>query len=152
MKTSLLKLGKKAIALCAGLLCFVAIGFGQATVTTDKSDYSPGEYVIVTGTGWTPGETVELHFDETPLVCPNNHIRYTIANSQGNIYYAQFLINTHHLGVSFVLTAIGQTSHLTAQTTFTDAGIGNINVEGDEFCAGSPIVIRFSTSFQVLFR
>src|SRR5687767_9473299 len=31
-----------------------------ATVTTEKSDYQPGEYVTVTGSGWIPGEIVNL--------------------------------------------------------------------------------------------
>ncbi|PJJ07689.1 hypothetical protein CLU83_0885 [Flavobacterium sp. 1] len=103
-------------------LFFANVCFGQATVMTDKADYQPGDAVIVTGTGWQPGETVSLHFIETPQVCTSNHDRLTVADSNGNIYYNQFLINIKHLGVSFVLTAIGQSSNLSAEVLFTDAG------------------------------
>ena len=34
--------------------------FGFATVKTDKDDYAPGEFVTITGSGWQPGETVNL--------------------------------------------------------------------------------------------
>ena len=33
-------------------------------VTTDKADYPPGSMVTVTGSGWDPGEIVELTFAE----------------------------------------------------------------------------------------
>src|SRR5688572_30646484 len=101
---------------------FALSGWSQATVTTDKDDYQPGDYVKISGTGWLPGETVTLHFDETPALCANGHNRYTVADAEGNISYNDFLIEDRHFGVSFVLTATGQSSQLTAQTTFTDGG------------------------------
>ena len=99
-----------------------------ATVTTDKDDYSPGEYVIITGTGWQPGETVSFHFDETPkpATCVNSHDLVAVADAAGNIYNNQFLIKVNHIGVAFVLTATGQTSGLIATANFTD---GNVRVK-----------------------
>ena len=93
MKTALLKLRKEAIALCAGLLCFVALGFGQATVTTDKLEYYPGDTLFIIGSGWQPGETVRLHIDEIPARCPHGHNLYAVADNQGNIYNKQFIYN-----------------------------------------------------------
>ncbi|MDX1544282.1 MAG: hypothetical protein R3214_10075 [Christiangramia sp.] len=95
----------------------------SATVTTDKADYSPGEYVIITGSGWIPGETVSFIFEETPKpeTCVNSHDYNTLVDAQGDIYYDQFLIKQNHLGVHFLLTATGQTSGYIAQTEFTDA-------------------------------
>ncbi|WPR70277.1 MBG domain-containing protein [Flavobacterium sp. NG2] len=100
--------------------------FGQATVTTDKDDYAPGEYVIITGTGWSPGETVSFHFDETPkpATCVNSHDLVAIADSSGNIYNDQFLIKVNHIGVTFVLTATGESSGFIAYRTFTDGNVG----------------------------
>src|SRR5262249_22492421 len=43
-----------------------AIAQAAATVSTDASDYHPGDAVTVTGTGWQPGETVQLEFTEDP--------------------------------------------------------------------------------------
>ncbi|MFV8347939.1 IPT/TIG domain-containing protein, partial [Flavobacterium sp. ZB4P13] len=125
MKTFLLKSGFLTIVFLIANLFFASAAFGQlqATVTTDKDDYAPGEYVIITGTGWTPGETVTLHFDETPkpATCLLSHDRTVVADAVGNIYYDLFLIKENHLGVAFVLTATGQTSGLQAFTNFTDA-------------------------------
>lgn len=94
----------------------------EATVTTDKDDYYPGEYVRITGSGWLPGETVFFTFEETPkpATCVNSHDIFAIADADGNIYNDQFLIKENHIGVSFVLTAKGQLSNHIAVTTFTD--------------------------------
>src|SRR5215831_18741008 len=35
------------------------------TVTTDKSDYEPGDTVVISGTGWTPNDVVALHIDDS---------------------------------------------------------------------------------------
>src|SRR5438309_875688 len=35
-------------------------GLSDASVTTDKGDYSPGQVVHITGSGFGPGETVAL--------------------------------------------------------------------------------------------
>ncbi|PZX52091.1 hypothetical protein LV84_03499, partial [Algoriphagus ratkowskyi] len=98
---------------------------GQATVTTDKDDYAPGEYVIITGTGWEPGERVDFTFVETPKPesCVNSHDNFATADASGNIYYDGFLIKINHLGVHFVLTATGQVSGRVAVTEFTDANV-----------------------------
>ena len=43
-------------------------GAGGPTVTTDKSDYMPGDTVQVTGMGWQPNETIALVLSEDPAV------------------------------------------------------------------------------------
>ncbi|MHB9129328.1 MAG: immunoglobulin-like domain-containing protein, partial [Candidatus Humimicrobiaceae bacterium] len=93
-----------------------------ATVVTDKPDYMPTDYVLVTGSGWLPGETVKLDFHETLIDLFQQTITYyTVADSAGNIRDIQYLIELRHLGASFVLTATGVTSGLTSQTVFTDS-------------------------------
>src|SRR5437016_3726350 len=44
-------------AFCFLLSAFSAVG--QATVSTDKSDYPPGSTAIITGRGFQPGEAVQ---------------------------------------------------------------------------------------------
>src|SRR5688572_9161495 len=137
----------------------------DATVQTDKVDYYPGEYVIITGSGFTPGETVTLHFDETPkpATCLLSHDLTAVADAGGNIYNAQFLVKENHRGVLFNLTATGQTSGLIAETWFTDATISS-TASGDwnsaatwgatgrtgtiEYTNGSTAVIGTGTSFS----
>jgi hypothetical protein len=42
-----------------------------ATVTTDQLDYSPGTTVVITGSGWEPGETIVLVLHEEPQLDPD---------------------------------------------------------------------------------
>src|SRR5215203_2969735 len=35
----------------------------DATIDTDRDDYSPGQIVQISGSGWQPGETVRLEVD-----------------------------------------------------------------------------------------
>ncbi len=106
-------------------LGMMSVVVGQATVETDKKDYIPGEYVIITGTGWTPGETVTLHFDETPKpsTCLLPHDLTVVADASGSIYNNQFLVKENHRGVYFDLTATGQISGQIAVNWFTDLSI-----------------------------
>jgi hypothetical protein len=89
------------------------------TVTTDKSDYWPGDTVQVSGAGWQPGEPVLLEFVEAPLLHPAESL-YATANDTGGISNREYEIQEHDLGQHFTLSAVGTISGLTAQTTFTD--------------------------------
>ncbi len=57
-----LRTTRAALMLLITGICLLAAqaGFGQATLTTDKLDYAPGETVIIEGTGWHAGEVVNL--------------------------------------------------------------------------------------------
>ncbi|HEX6429071.1 MAG TPA: MBG domain-containing protein, partial [Niastella sp.] len=105
-------------------LLFSATAFGQTTPTvyTDKSDYQPGEVVIIEGDGWQSGETVRLDIDHS-TVTHGNTILYAIADANGHIRNDQYVIQAFHLGESFILTATGLISGVTATTTFTDADL-----------------------------
>jgi len=90
-----------------------------ATVTTDKPDYFVGETVIITGTGWQPGETVSLLVHEVPTTHADR--TYTsVVDASGSFTNTQMVVEPHDVGVTFYLTATGLTSGFTAQTTFTD--------------------------------
>jgi len=100
---------------------------GKPTVATDKDDYSPGEIVVVTGSGWLPGETIKLDFAILPLQLTLTY--YATADGEGNIYNNEYMIFEHHLGQTIVLTATGQTTGLSAVTIFTDSPkIGSVTV------------------------
>ncbi len=101
-----------------------ALTLAGPTVTTDKPDYAPGETVTITGTGWTPGETVKLSFVQSPAIDTHPDL-FAVADASGNILNSQLVMNLLDAGVTFTLTATGQTSGLTAATTFTDANISS---------------------------
>ena len=99
-----------------------------ATVTTDRTDYAPGEIVTVTGGGWLPGETVMLLFHEDPEMNPDM-TAFAVADPQGNFTNADFSPIPDYIGKKFTLTAIGPISGFTAQTTFSDAPkVGSVTV------------------------
>lgn len=110
-----------------------------ATVTTDKEDYAPGETVIITGASWWAGETVSLLIDEEPAT-HEPHLFYAVADEDGNFENRDFVIDDHDLGVTFTLTATGQSSGLTAQTTFTDGAPTNVSftLNGTTFTFTGP--------------
>jgi hypothetical protein len=115
---------KRASQLVLGLLLALAVqGMAMAqsaTVITDQADYAPGTIVTITGSGWQPGETVTLQLLESPLI--DTHPDMTaVADVNGDIFNNQFSPDSHDVDITFTLTAIGGTSGLQAQTTFTDA-------------------------------
>ena len=115
----------RSLAKCAGaaaiLLLLSSAALAQtATVTTDKSDYAPGEIVIITGSGWQPGEVVQLVLHEEPFVHADRTL-FATADASGNFTNTEFAPEPHDLGTTFTLTATGQSSGFTAVTTFRDA-------------------------------
>ena len=94
--------------------------YGYATIQTDQSDYAPGTTVTITGSGWKPGETVNLQLVESPLI--DTHGPFSaVADANGNISNSSFVTDAHDASITFTLTAAGQTSGFQAQTVFTDA-------------------------------
>ncbi|HEX5651522.1 MAG TPA: hypothetical protein VFX58_00520, partial [Chitinophagaceae bacterium] len=151
----------RGLMMIAALVVTSAI-FGQATVMTDKSDYQPGDTLVITGSGWLPGEIVRLNITETPTLCPNGHNLYDTADANGDIYNKQFVFNDYHFGLTFLLTATGLTSGYTAQATFTDAhapgnvtpssgataGTNIVSINGSGFSAGSgPNPVTYTVKF-----
>src|SRR5688572_30569460 len=65
----------------------------EAIVLTDRPDYHPGDTVVITGSGWQPGETVLLDLDEVPQLtfCSGHHLS-AVANANGEIYNNQFVV------------------------------------------------------------
>jgi uncharacterized protein YjdB len=122
----------------------------NATVYTDKADYLPGETVIIEGDGWEAGEQVKLEIDHS-TVSHSNTVLYATADANGHIYNNEFLIKEIHLDEFFTLLATGQSSGLTAQTTFTDgsasSGQGTMTVSRTTACTGST-----GNSFTFYFR
>ena len=91
-----------------------------ATVATQHLDYAPGQTVVITGSGWEPGEAVVIELHEDPMLDPDRLLT-AVADANGDIFNHDFLVDTNDQGVRFTLTATGLLSGQTAQTTFSDA-------------------------------
>ena len=111
-----------------------------ASVTTDKTDYMPGDVATITGTGFLPNQTVNLLLerDTTP---PTTMTWTAQTDGAGNFTTTYNVVETD-LGVTFVLTATGQPDGPVAQTTFTD----NKNIEITFAGSGSGTVTVINTT------
>jgi hypothetical protein len=121
---------------------FVGAGqvFGSASVTTDQSDYPPGSTATINGSGFQPGETVELQVLRTDL--PENsgpeHVPWLVTNGASGNFTTTWYVTLDEAGATLQLTATGLTSGLVAQMTFTDgSGAGTMTVSPTLATAGS---------------
>jgi hypothetical protein len=122
--------------------------YGTGTVKTDKADYAPGQTVTITGTGWQPGETVHLNLHRDTGVPPDTQLT-AIADANGNILNADYVCQEFDRGITLLLTATGETSGYTAQTSFTDAaasGDGHMVVNPTSVAASSTNTFTFTFS------
>ena len=133
MKNSIVSRILLSVALILFLMPVVAYSSAfAATVATDRADYAPGEIVVITGSGWLPGETVTVLLHEEPIidpaVDPDTWLEPSpVADSEGNLY-DEFVVQPNDVGVTFTLTATGLSSGQIAQATFTD---GNFKVQSN---------------------
>ncbi|PYR48879.1 MAG: hypothetical protein DMF89_14380 [Acidobacteria bacterium] len=90
-----------------------------AAVTTDRSDYAPGETVTFVGRCWLAGETVRLVLGEEPTQHADREL-FATADESGHFVNTDFAPEEHDLGVTFNVTATGLTSGRQALWVFTD--------------------------------
>src|SRR5439155_24091942 len=75
-----------------------------ASVTTDKSDYHPGEVVTITGAGWQPGESVSLVIHEDPAMHADVALS-AVADASGRFANTDYSPEVHDAGFKYTLTA-----------------------------------------------
>jgi hypothetical protein len=118
--------------------------YAFATIRTDRDDYSPGMTVYVSGNGWQPNEPVTFGVRELPAEHEARTFSLT-ANSSGRIESAAlFLVEDHHLGVRFYLTARGAASQ--AQITFTDAQAWALSISPTSVAASSNTLFNLTVT------
>ena len=121
-----------AILILVGLLASSKVHMAQVstsspTITTDKSDYAPGETVVMSGSGWIPGQPVALHIEESDGDLPWDSS--ATPDAAGNFSISEFVIQAHDIGVVFTLTATQ--GGVVATTQFTDVVGAGIASNGD---------------------
>jgi MBG domain-containing protein/Big-like domain-containing protein/galactose oxidase-like protein/Kelch motif protein len=102
------------------------VASSAAAITTDQTDYSPGDTATITGRGFQPGETVRVKIHEDPHT-PQERGFDAVADSAGN-FSGTYLVMDYDMDMKFIVGARGLTSGITAQTTFTDARLNIITV------------------------
>src|SRR5919112_1018424 len=102
------------------------------TIQSDKEDYPPADTVILTGSGWQPGETVNINVNDDEGQTWNRNVD-VIADENGGVR-DEFVLPDWFVA-TYSVTATGS-SGLIAPSTFTDAVLP---ARGCPF--GSPIVV-----------
>jgi hypothetical protein len=132
MSTLILKL-----VLVISFVCMAMMAQAQATVTTDQLDYAPGSTAIITGTGFQPGEEVELHVhhvgEDSLGTDPQNHQPWSVtADAEGKFttfWHVPSVEEGDALGATLLLEAHGNFGS-EAEWIFTDgtAQISSVSV------------------------
>ena len=105
--------------------------YGFATIKTDKDDYAPGTTVLITGTGWQPGETVSMTRSRGRDRPRGSRFSRSLADDSGRIANADFAPDFIHIGVRFYPDR--PRARRQAQVTFTDAtNVSKISVVGSQ--------------------
>jgi outer membrane protein assembly factor BamB len=102
-----------AVALALGLSAVPAAAVG-ATITLTRSVGPPTSKVTVTGTGFNADEVILVDFDTSPVAT----VPPTITTTSSGSFAATFNVPTSALPKRYVVTATGQTSHLSATHNF----------------------------------
>src|SRR5437016_1134129 len=103
------------------------VSTSSSTITTYMSDYAPGETVVMSGSGWIPGQPVALHLEESDNDLPWDSS--ATPDAAGNFSISEFVIQAHDIGVVFTLTATQ--GGVVATTQFTDVVGAGIALNGD---------------------
>jgi hypothetical protein len=88
-----------------------------------KRPDGPAPLLAISGSGWQPGETVSLVLRD--LSQPGlDQIFSATADAAGDIFNDQFSPDVRPAPVTFLLTAMGNSSGLKAQARYTDRSLG----------------------------
>ena len=84
---------------CAGQI------FGPASVTTGQSDYPPGSTVQISGTGFAPGETVQLQVVNLtdPTDTGDKHAPWLVTNGASGNFTTTWYVACEILNVNIKL-------------------------------------------------
>ena len=115
----LLKVGT-AIAAVVAIGLFVTVGVvagaDQPSISSDRSDYAPGDPVVLTGAGWQAAETVEILVDDDQDD-PWSHEAELVAGDDGTV---SGTFDLPDVAGDFSITATAQSGTASASFTVTE--------------------------------
>src|SRR5437667_2136945 len=74
----------------------------EPTLTTDRDDYPPFSYVYFTGTGFQPGETVDMIVVETDPIQQSFDPWTVVADENGNFQTSWYVFSEDFIGATFL--------------------------------------------------
>lgn len=120
-----------AFAIAPGLCASHALAQPAPSIETNTTDYLPGETVIIMGSGFQPGETVDISIaiddDLNNVHIGDYDWMVELANDSGN-FTTFWTVPLEAYGMTLRATAMGLTSGSIATTIFYDShGTHNVN-------------------------
>jgi len=100
----------------------------DATITSDKADYAPGETVTITGLGWPAQDTITIQTDDS-IGRTWSDTGQATSDDNGTFTYVFALPNRF---VASYTTTATDANGLTATTTFTDAQPFAASLQGQQ--------------------
>src|SRR6266404_5622094 len=86
----------------------------QSIITADREDYSPYTYVYFHGTGFEPGETVNLIVVELSAAPSSFEPWDVVADKNGEFDVSWYIFSEEFRGATLQVTATGESSQLNA--------------------------------------
>ncbi|PYI58437.1 MAG: hypothetical protein DMC59_08465, partial [Verrucomicrobia bacterium] len=86
----------------------------EATLTTDREDYPPFSYVYFHGTGFQPGETVNLIVVELSAAPSSFQPWNVVADKNGGFDTSWYISSEQFRGATLQVTATGESSRINA--------------------------------------
>ena len=135
------------------LLITMSMGARAQTVTisTDQDDYFPGEIVVITGSGWIPGDKCQLSITHIGDYIPDHtHTPWTLIVDENGNLYDEWPVGDMELNTTLWLQAQSlSVTTMYAERIFTDAApnkVASITVTSPSTVTGD-----YGTIFSVIY-
>jgi len=128
-----------AVVTLAGPANAVAPYVHQPTLTVSNQTPAAGSSITISGSGFTPGETVTIVLDN------GTHFPSVVANSSGS--FSEVLVLGVGLSGAHTITATGTTSGHTAKIQIQVAGVG---ASGGTTSAGSGLAFTGASVIGII--
>lgn len=115
-----------------------------AFITTNKTEYQPGERPFISGSGFQPHETISIVRQEARPAHKRKYIE-AVADDLGNFTSSDISIADFQQAVTYTLTAMGERSAYVAQTTYENVRLEPAKAENIKF--DMPFLFR-DASFE----
>src|SRR5215208_3529948 len=90
------------------------------SISTDKDDYQPGDVVHFTGSGWQPGDVLDIVLTDDPLT-HDPHTWTVEVGADGMFHDQTYVVDEGDLNVAFTLVATSRATGRSLTVNFTDS-------------------------------
>jgi hypothetical protein len=117
----------RTTAVSAGPLFATTTTEDGLSISTDKDDYQPGDVVHFTGSGWQPGDVLDIVLTDEPLT--HDPHRWTVqVVADGTFEDDTYVVDEGDLDVKFTLVATSRQTGRSLTVQFTDGNLTGLAI------------------------